>query len=87
MRILIPALLALLAACSNDMRDADPCAKAVANAERLVKENPSAQQLYGVRPVTTESCRGASAREVSCIAYASDWKELEGCSTTVLGSR
>jgi hypothetical protein len=87
MRILIPALLSLLVACGKDTTDADPCAKAVANAERLVKENPSAQQLYGERPLTDERCRSANAREVSCIAYASDWKELEGCSPTVLGSR
>lgn len=88
MRFLISATLCLAAAaCSKDTTDADPCARAVENAQRLVKENPSAAAHYGDRPLTTERCRTASAREVSCIAYASDWAELESCAPSVLGSR
>lgn len=87
MRILIPAFLSLLVACSKDTTDADPCARAVANAERLVKQNPSAHAIYGEQPLTADRCERANAREVSCMAYASDWEELESCSPTVLGSR
>ena len=87
MRFLIPALLCFAAACSKDKTDADPCERAVANAERLVKESPAAQAQYGEQPLTTERCRTANANEVSCMAYASDWYELMSCSPTVLGSR
>ena len=87
MRFLIPVVVALVAACRNDTTDADPCARAVANAARLVKESPAAQAVYGERPLSTERCQAASAPTVSCIAYASDWNELQDCSPTVLGSR
>ncbi len=87
MRFLIPALLCFAAACSKDKTDADPCERAVANAQRLVKESPAASSRYGDHPLTAERCRTANANEVSCIAYASDWNELEGCAPTVLGSR
>lgn len=87
MRFLIPALICFAAACSKDKTDADPCARAVANAERLVKENPAAVAEYGNQPLTAERCRTAKANEVSCIAYASDWAELQGCAPAVLGSR
>jgi len=86
MRILIPliATLSLSIGCSKDRTDADPCARAVANAQRLVKQDTAAQQRYGTHPLTLESCREASPNEIACIGYASDWRELEGCSSTAL---
>ena len=89
MRILIPiiAALSLFAACSRDLSDSDPCGRAIANAERLIKEDSAARSRYGVRPLRPDQCRQASAAEVTCIGYASSWSELEGCSPGVLGAR
>jgi hypothetical protein len=80
-------LLFSVGACGKDTTDVDPCARAVANAQRLVKENPAAHARYGEQPLSLDRCRTANAREVSCIGYASDWQELESCSPAVLGSR
>jgi hypothetical protein len=90
MRALTLCLVASLSAligCSKDNADADPCARAVANAERLVKDDRAAHRRFGDQPLTKERCRSASAQQVSCIAYASDWDELERCLPTLLGSR
>jgi hypothetical protein len=87
MRILIPIILSLSFGCSKDLSDADPCGRAIANAERLVKEDASARSRFGLRPLRPEECRQLSANEVSCMSYASSWSELENCSPTKLGSR
>jgi hypothetical protein len=87
MRILIPIMLSLSFGCSKDLSDADPCARAIENAERLVKENATARSRYGIRPLRPDSCKQLSAGEVSCISYASSWSELENCSRVRLGSR
>jgi hypothetical protein len=86
--IYLAAALSLALGCKNERTtDADPCTKAVANAQRLVKDNAEARSRYGERPLSTERCRDATAAQLSCIAYASDWQELEGCSPKLLGSR
>jgi hypothetical protein len=86
MRILIPliSILTLSLGCSKDKTDADPCARAVSNAERLVKQDAAARRQFGDQPLSIERCRTASASEVSCIAYASDWQELARCSPNTL---
>jgi hypothetical protein len=86
MRTLIPfiAMLTLSLGCSKDRTDADPCVRAVANAERLVKQDDAARRQYGEKPLTIERCRTAPADEVSCLAYASDWHELARCSPSSL---
>ena len=85
MRILIPLIASLMfSGCSKDRTDADPCAQAIKNAERLIKDDDAARLRYGHQPLTRERCRTAKAEELSCIGYASSWGEAETCSTTLL---
>lgn len=70
-----------VSACSKDRQDADPCDRAISNAERLARENPTVSARYeGASPLTRDECLGAPSHEINCAAYASDWNELERCS-------
>lgn len=82
---LIAAALSL-AACKNEApRDADPCAKAVANARRLAAAQAGAIDQFGAEPLSLDRCRQLTVRaEVQCIGYASNWSELTACSPTAL---
>jgi hypothetical protein len=86
MRTLITLISALslslgITACSKDASDADPCGRAIANAERLARENPTVSARYeGARPIVRAHCEGASSEQINCAAYASDWNELRRCS-------
>ena len=84
--LLLIATALSLAGCKNEApRDADPCAKAVANARRLAAGQPGALDQYGAEPLTLDRCRQLTVRaEVQCIGYASSWPELAGCSPTAL---
>ena len=90
MRTLITLISALslslgLTACSKDRTDADPCERAIANAERLARQDPAVSVRYeGARPFTRSNCMAASQDEVNCAAYASDWNELEHCSPALV---
>ncbi|MBA3452081.1 MAG: hypothetical protein H0T42_03170 [Deltaproteobacteria bacterium] len=83
-------MLSLMAlACGGKEReDGDLCPGAVANARRFVQEDDGARTRYGTEPLTLASCRelNASRTELSCIAYASSWRELEVCRPGALSS-
>jgi hypothetical protein len=91
MRVVITSLVvAVMAfACSNEpAKDADPCARATANARRLAADEPGTAAKYGSEPLTLERCRAiASREEVKCLGYASSWDELAACSPGVLQLR
>ncbi len=84
--VFLTAAALSLAACKNEApRDADPCAKAVANARRLAAAQPGAAGHLGPEPLTLDQCRQLPVRaEVQCIGYASSWPELAACSPTAL---
>jgi hypothetical protein len=88
MRLAIVSILASMICfgCKNEpARDVDPCASASANARRLAASEPSAAAEYGTNPLPVERCRTLRSREeVSCLGYASSWKELTECSSTAL---
>ena len=91
MRIFTISILVSLVAvgCGGKKReDGDLCPGAVANARRLVQNDDAARIRYGAEPLTLESCNklDASRAELSCLAYASDVRELEACRPDALTS-
>ena len=84
---IVSALIAVMAiGCKNEpAQDADPCAKATANARRLAAQEPAAAARYGKDPLSIERCRTLGSREeVKCLGYASSWDELSACSPGAL---
>lgn len=91
MRIFSMSILFYLVAlgCGGKEReDGDLCPGAVANARRLVQNDDAARLRYGAEPLTLDSCNklDASRAELSCLAYASSWSELETCRPDGLAS-
>ena len=91
MRTLITLITTLslsfgVTACNREeAEDSDPCDRAIRNAERLARENPTVSARYaGASPLTRDECDGASKHEISCAGYASDWNELERCSPALV---
>ncbi|MDB4964079.1 MAG: hypothetical protein JWP01_4078 [Myxococcales bacterium] len=80
--VLFASLLFAALGCKNEpARDADPCARATANASRLVADEPRGIDTFGEHPLSVERCRAISSTEtVKCIGYASSWSELRECS-------
>lgn len=89
MRIFTMSILlcAMALGCGGKEReDGDLCPGAVANARRLVLEDNAARTRYGTEPLTLETCNKlhASRAELSCLSYASSWRELEACRPNAL---
>ena len=84
MRFLISSILCVVACSNEPTSDRDPCARAVENARRLVETDETARERYGEQPLSAERCKEQPAAVAHCVAYASSWREVEACSSSVL---